>query len=109
MAKFTIKRFIGTLATAVALAGLAQPAAAQSSRSSVQAQINSLADRNPGSALVYAGCRVAADREYRITGSMDRALGTLAGCAGLGCALTDSYSNCLSVNAQLFVLELRLL
>jgi hypothetical protein len=109
MAKSTIKRFIGILATAIAVAGLAMPAAAQGSRSSVQAQINALANRNPGSALVYAGCRAAADGTYRNTGSLDRALGTLVGCASLGCALTDSYRNCLDVNARLFVLELRLL
>lgn len=101
-------RFIGTLASALALAGLSQPAAAQSSRSYIQSQISELSRANPGSALVYAGCRAAADDEYYRTGSIDNALGTLAACAGIGCAITDSYQNCLSVNAQLFLLELRL-
>lgn len=108
MAHIGILRCVGILASALALVTLSQPAAAQSSRSYIQSQISELSRVNPGSAIVYAGCRVAADDEYYRTGSVDSALGTLAGCAGIGCAFTDSYQNCLSVNAQLFLLELRL-
>ena len=108
IAKIGITRFVGAVATALALMMVSQPAAAQTSRGYIRAQISDLSRDNPGSALVYAGCRAAADDQYDRTGSIDSALGTLAACASIGCALTGSYKNCLSVNAQLFLLELRL-
>jgi hypothetical protein len=108
MTTITFKRFVILVASAAAIAGLAQPAAAQGARSYAQSQISALSRENPGSAIVYASCRAVADDEYYHSGSVERALGALTACAGFGCAFTDSYQNCLSVNTRLFILELSL-
>lgn len=101
-------RTTGAIAAVLILAGLSQPAAAQDWRSEARAEMRYLANENPGSALVYAGCRAVADDEYHNTGDLNRALGALTACAGIGCAFTDSYSNCLRVGSRLFILELAL-
>lgn len=103
-----LNRTTGTIAAALMLVGLAQPAAAQDWRSDARAEMNYLANKNPGSAIVYAGCRAVAEDEYSNSGNMNRALGSLTACAGIGCAFTDSYSNCLRVGSRLFILEIAL-
>ena len=103
-----LNRTTGAIAAALMLAGLSQPATAQDWRSQARAEMRYLADDNPGSAIVYVGCRAVAEDEYYQSGDLNRALGSLTACAGLGCAFTDSYSNCLRVGSRLFILELAL-
>lgn len=95
-----------TVAVALMLAGLAQPASAQSLRSQIDAEINQISYYNPGSALVFAGCATAAADEYYATRSNQRGLIVLIGCAAVGCKLTDSYRNCINVNTRLFLLAI---
>jgi hypothetical protein len=99
-------RTTGAIAAALMLVGIAQPASAQSLRSQIDAEVNRISYNNPGSALVFAGCAAAAAQEYRQTNSRERGLNVLVGCAAIGCALTDSYSNCINVNTQLFLLSI---
>ena len=99
-------RTIGTIAAALTLVGLAQPASAQSLRAQADAEIRWLSQDNPGSALVFTGCATAATNEYYATRSNKRGMNVLLSCAALGCAFTDSYKNCLSVNTQLFLLSI---
>jgi hypothetical protein len=99
-------RTIGTIAAALMLVGLSQPASAQSLRAQADAEINWLSRTNPGSALVFAGCATAATNEYYATGSNQRGVKLLLSCAAIGCAITDSYKNCLGVNTQLFLLSI---
>ena len=102
------KQKFAIFAGAVMVMGLSQPASAQSTRAQVRAEIARLADGYPGSTAVYAGCRAVAEDDYARTGSVSHALGALTGCSSVGCVLTDVYTDCLRVNARLFVLELRL-
>lgn len=105
---FTSKKLkaFGAIAATLALAGVAQPAAAQSLNTQINNEIRRLTYENPGSALVYAGCSAAAASEYNDTGSTDGALRVLVGCAAIGCGFTNDYRNCINVNTQLFLLEL---
>ena len=99
-----LNRTAGSIAAALMLFGFSQAASAQSIRSLIDAQINQLSSENPGSALVFAGCATVAANEYEATGSNQRGLNVLVGCAAMGCALTSSYSNCINVNTRLFLL-----
>ncbi|HQS70075.1 MAG: hypothetical protein B7Y36_00455 [Novosphingobium sp. 28-62-57] len=101
-----LNRATGTVAAALMLVGLSQPASAQSLRAQIDAEMRYISSGNPGSALVFAGCAATAANEYNITGSTQRGVNVLVGCAAIGCGLTDSYSNCLSVNTRLFLLML---
>jgi hypothetical protein len=98
-------RTIGTFAAALMALAVSQPASAQSLRSQIDAEMNRIGYNNPGSVLVFAGCAAAATNEYRNTGSTERGLNVLVGCAAIGCAFTDSYKNCISVNTQMFLLS----
>lgn len=102
------KQKFAIFAGVVMAIGLSQPASAQDTRAQARAEIGRLASGYPGSTVVYGGCRAVAEDDYARTGSISHALGTLTGCASVGCVLTDVYSDCLRVNARLFVLELRL-
>lgn len=101
-----VNRATSTIAAALMLIGIAQPASAQNLRSQIDAEVNRIGYDNPGSALVFAGCATAAVQEYRQTSSRERGLNVLVGCAAIGCALTDSYSNCINVNTRLFLLSI---
>lgn len=101
-----LNRATGTIAAALMLFGFSQAASAQGLRSMVDAEINQISSDNPGSALVFAGCAATAASEYNASGSTQRGLTVLVGCAAIGCALTDSYSNCINVNTRLFLLML---
>lgn len=106
MLKSIVKSSAGLIMAAFASASLTQPAYAQTMRSQVVGQMNQLINQNPGSALVFGGCSAAAASEYDKRGDMRDALGVLTSCAAMGCMLTNSYSNCLKVNTQLFALYL---
>lgn len=103
------------IAIAAAASLFAAPCATAQSYSSnsyqiglLSAQERALADPNPGSTLVFGGCVAGAASDYRDTRDMQHSLGVLAACETLGCMVTDSWSNCMKVGAQLFILEMRI-
>lgn len=73
---------------------------------SVNQQGEDLAGYEWGSALVLGGCLAVGMDNYQRTGSQSDAVGVVLVCAGAGCGLTTSYSNCLSVVSRLFLLAL---
>lgn len=101
-----LNRTTGAIAAALMLVGVSQPASAQSLRTQIDREINQISYDNPGSALVFAGCATAAADEYYATGSDQRGLNVLIGCAAIGCGFTENYRNCINVNARLFLLSI---
>lgn len=67
----------------------------------------SLAQNNPGSATVFGSCLAVGTGSYSDDHDAGNAMKVFAGCAGIGCIVTDSYSNCLEVNLKMFALALR--
>jgi len=90
-----------TLATAETCVDLAQ-SDAQNDR-----EAKALVAANKGSATVFLGCVVVGTSNYDQYKDASRATGAFGICAAIGCAFPDSYSNCASVNATLFVHALR--
>lgn len=76
-------------------------------RKELNGQLRRIVQDNPGSTLVFGSCVVAGMSSYERTGDTGEATAAFTVCAGLGCALTDSYGNCIGVNLQLFALTLR--
>lgn len=63
--------------------------------------------QNPGSVAVFASCLAIGAGRYSQDHDGGAASVAYAGCAGIGCIVTDSYGNCISVNLKLFALALR--
>jgi hypothetical protein len=70
-------------------------------------ETRTLIQDNKGSAAVFIGCFAAGADKYREAHDRSDATATFVVCAGLGCALTDSYSNCVSVNTEIFAHAIR--
>ena len=81
----------------------------RSERSFADERGSYLAGQNPGTALVAAGCMVAAADEYDRTGYARDAAGTFAVCGALGCAFTDDYSICLTKGSEIIWLAFRVI
>ena len=102
-------------ALAVSVSALLAPASAmaqsdyalRAERTQINEAAGRLAQNNPGSALVFAGCVAAAMSDYNRNKDAGNATATLAGCATLGCVVTDSWSNCMSVDTQLLIYAIR--
>jgi len=76
-------------------------------RTSLNNSARMLAADNPGSALVFGSCVAVGASNYDTSHSDSEALGAFTSCAAIGCAVTDSYSNCVSVGGRLFIYALR--
>jgi hypothetical protein len=98
---------------AIFLSGIHTPSQAQScswlisENQRLRQEATELAEYEWGSALVFGGCALIGMDTYNQTGSEEDALAAVAACAASGCALTTSYTNCLRVNATLFLYALR--
>jgi hypothetical protein len=106
------RRFTAS-ALVVCLTLASMPTFAQSCRSvaeqraAINRQASQLVTRNPGSSLVFGSCVAAGASAYQDRSSAADATAAYGMCAGLACAATDSYTNCLAVNMELFGLALR--
>jgi hypothetical protein len=76
-------------------------------RASIGRDARALASDSKGSTAVFVGCVTAGLNDYDRTKDGTDATESYAICAGIGCALTDDYANCLSVNIKLFAYALR--
>jgi hypothetical protein len=111
MSDFPRRKIVRTAGLAVALlftlnatAAFAQASEAEGIRN----QVGELITNYPGSSIVYFGCEAVAEQTYKSRQNLSDGLATLATCGAIGCALADSYKDCLEVDAELFVLHLRL-
>lgn len=101
-------------AVAIAASMLVAPAAMAQTDYQLRAELRQINDAatalgrdNPGSAVVFAGCVAVAMDDYHRNGDAGQATSTLAGCATIGCAFTDSWKNCMAVDTQLLIYAMR--
>jgi hypothetical protein len=66
-----------------------------------------LVQTNPRSSAVFTSCVAVGAHAYHGPGDAASSTAAFAGCAALGCIAADSYSNCVSVNLQLFAIALK--
>jgi hypothetical protein len=104
----TVSLALASVLTLVSASSFAQSCRAVAEQRAVNnRQASQLVARNPGSTLVFGSCVAAGASAYQDRNSSADATAAYGICAGLACAMTDNYTNCLSVNMELFSLALR--